>query len=188
VDRSLENLEVESIDLLQLHCPPTEVYYRPEVFDALDDMVARNRIRHYGVSVEKVEEALKAIEYPGVETVQRVRSGDVRVAPAAGPRPRGVGEERRPGRSGQTDERQRDVEGGLVPQALAACRLRRGPCCRTKWVGQRKGSAPQPMREADSSSTRIGNSCDEAATVGDGTDEHPGKSHPSTDGPARRSR
>jgi len=70
VDRSLENLEVESLDLLQLHCPPTEVYYRPEVFDALDDMVARARIRHYGVSVEKVEEALKAIEYPSVETVQ----------------------------------------------------------------------------------------------------------------------
>ena len=70
VDRSLENLDMEAIDLLQLHCPPTSVYYRPETFDALDDMVARTKIRHYGVSVEKVEEALKAIEYPGVETVQ----------------------------------------------------------------------------------------------------------------------
>jgi len=70
VDRSLKNLETESLDLVQLHCPPTEVYYRPEVFQALDDMVKTGKIRHYGVSVEKVEEALKAIEYPGVESVQ----------------------------------------------------------------------------------------------------------------------
>jgi aryl-alcohol dehydrogenase-like predicted oxidoreductase len=55
---------------VQLHCPPTEVYYRPEVFDALDALVATGRIRFYGVSVEKVEEALKAIEYPGVSSVQ----------------------------------------------------------------------------------------------------------------------
>jgi aryl-alcohol dehydrogenase-like predicted oxidoreductase len=70
VDRSLQNLDTEAIDLLQLHCPPTEVYYRPEVFGVLDDLVAAGKVRHYGVSVEKVEEALKAIEYPGVETVQ----------------------------------------------------------------------------------------------------------------------
>ncbi|MDH3248779.1 MAG: aldo/keto reductase [Acidimicrobiia bacterium] len=70
VDRSLENLETDSIDLLQLHCPPTEVYYRPELFGGLDELVAKGKVRHYGVSVEKVEEALKAIEYPGVETVQ----------------------------------------------------------------------------------------------------------------------
>lgn len=70
VDRSLVNLEVEALDLVQLHCPPTEVYYRPELFDALDDMVSRGKILHYGVSVEKVEEGLKAIEYAGVETVQ----------------------------------------------------------------------------------------------------------------------
>jgi len=70
VDRSLDNLDREALDLLQLHCPPTEVYYRPEVFDVLDDLKAQGKIRHYGVSVEKVEEALKAIEYPGVETVQ----------------------------------------------------------------------------------------------------------------------
>ena len=70
VDRSLRNLEVERIDLLQLHCPPTEVYYRPEVFAALDGLVAAGKIRFYGVSVEKVEEALKAIEYPGVQSVQ----------------------------------------------------------------------------------------------------------------------
>lgn len=70
IDRSLQNLSVETIDLVQLHCPPTEVYYRPEVFEALDDLVAAGKIRHYGVSVEKVEEALKAIEFPGVQSVQ----------------------------------------------------------------------------------------------------------------------
>jgi len=70
VERSLKNLETEALDLLQLHCPPTEVYYMPEVFDILDDLVRAGKICHYGVSVEKVEEALKAIEYPGVKTVQ----------------------------------------------------------------------------------------------------------------------
>ena len=70
IDRSLVNLETDSLDLLQLHCPPTDVYYRPEMFAALDDMKARGKIKHYGVSVERVEEAMKAIEYPGVETVQ----------------------------------------------------------------------------------------------------------------------
>jgi len=70
VDRSLANLAVERIDLLQLHCPPTEVYYRPEVFSVLDDLVAAGKIAFYGVSVEKVEEALKAIEYPNVQSVQ----------------------------------------------------------------------------------------------------------------------
>jgi aryl-alcohol dehydrogenase-like predicted oxidoreductase len=70
LERSLGNLETDAIDLLQLHCPPTEVYYRPEVFQWLDDMVRVGKIRHYGVSVEKVEEALKAIEYPGVQSVQ----------------------------------------------------------------------------------------------------------------------
>jgi aryl-alcohol dehydrogenase-like predicted oxidoreductase len=70
VERSLKNLGVDSIDLLQLHCPPTEVYYRPETFGVLDDLVQAGKLRHYGVSVEKVEEALKAIEYPNVQTVQ----------------------------------------------------------------------------------------------------------------------
>jgi aryl-alcohol dehydrogenase-like predicted oxidoreductase len=70
VDRSRENLGVATLDLVQLHCPPTEVYYRPEVFAALDDLVAAGKVRSYGVSVEKVEEALKAIEYPGVVSVQ----------------------------------------------------------------------------------------------------------------------
>lgn len=70
VERSLINLSTEAIDLLQLHCPPTEVYYRPEVFHWLDDLVQAGKIRHYGVSVEKVEEGLKAIEYPEVQSVQ----------------------------------------------------------------------------------------------------------------------
>lgn len=70
VERSLKNLEVEALDLLQLHCPPTQVYYMPEVFDALDGFVKDGKLRFYGVSVEKVEEALKAIEYPNVQTVQ----------------------------------------------------------------------------------------------------------------------
>ena len=70
VDRSLANLETERLDLLQLHCPPTDVYYRPDVFGALDDLVTAGKILHYGVSVERVEEALKAIEYPNVQSVQ----------------------------------------------------------------------------------------------------------------------
>ena len=70
IERSLRNLEVDALDLLQLHCPPTEVYYRPGLFAGLDDLVRQGKIRHYGVSVEQVEQALKAIEYPGVKTVQ----------------------------------------------------------------------------------------------------------------------
>ena len=70
IDRSLKNLEVDALDLVQLHCPPTDVYYRPEVFGVLDDLVAAGKIRYYGVSVEKVEEAIKAIEYPNVASVQ----------------------------------------------------------------------------------------------------------------------
>jgi aryl-alcohol dehydrogenase-like predicted oxidoreductase len=70
VERSLKNLNVEALDLLQLHCPPTEVYYMPETFDALDDLMKAGKLRYYGVSVEKVEEALKAMEYPNVQTVQ----------------------------------------------------------------------------------------------------------------------
>jgi aryl-alcohol dehydrogenase-like predicted oxidoreductase len=70
VERSLKNLETDALDLLQLHCPPTPAYYTPEVFSVLDDLVKAGKLRHYGVSVEKVEEALKAIEYPGVQSVQ----------------------------------------------------------------------------------------------------------------------
>jgi len=70
VERSLRNLETEAIDLLQLHCPPTPVYYMPEVFGALDDLVRAGKLRHYGVSVEKVEEGIKAMDFPGVQSVQ----------------------------------------------------------------------------------------------------------------------
>ena len=69
-DRSRENLGVDTLELVQLHCPPTDLYYRPEVFEDLEAMVAEERIAAYGVSVERVEEGLKALEYPGVATVQ----------------------------------------------------------------------------------------------------------------------
>lgn len=68
--RSRENLGVEAVDLVQLHCPEWEAYYTPSVFDACDRLVDDGLAGAYGVSVEKVEEALKAIEYPGVSTVQ----------------------------------------------------------------------------------------------------------------------
>ncbi len=70
VERSLTNLDVEALDLLQLHCPPTEAYWQDETFEALDRLVEAGKVKHYGVSVEKVEEARRALEYPGVETVQ----------------------------------------------------------------------------------------------------------------------
>jgi aryl-alcohol dehydrogenase-like predicted oxidoreductase len=68
--RSRENLDTETLDLVQLHCPPFEVYYTPELFSACDELVEEGVMRHYGVSVEKVEQALKAMEYPGVASVQ----------------------------------------------------------------------------------------------------------------------
>ena len=70
VDRSRDNLQMECLDLIQLHCPPPAVYYRPDVFEIMDDLVDQGKIKGYGVSVEKVEEALKAIEFPGVQSVQ----------------------------------------------------------------------------------------------------------------------
>src|ERR1700678_1835288 len=70
IEDSLRNLGADCLDLVQLHCPPTDVYYRPEVFDAMDRFVKAGKIRYYGVSVERVEEALKALEYPNVQTVQ----------------------------------------------------------------------------------------------------------------------
>lgn len=70
IDRSLKNLDIDSLDLVQLHCPPTDVYYRQEMFEGLEEIRKAGKIKHYGVSVEKVEEALKAIEYPGVVSVQ----------------------------------------------------------------------------------------------------------------------
>jgi aryl-alcohol dehydrogenase-like predicted oxidoreductase len=70
VDRSLKNLETEAIDLLQLHCPHPKVYDMPEVFGILDDLVTAGKIRYYGVSVETVEEAHRALRHPRVQTVQ----------------------------------------------------------------------------------------------------------------------
>jgi len=70
VEDSLKNLATDCLDLVQLHCPPTDVYYQPEVFGALDRLVDAGKLRYYGVSVERVEEALKAIEFPHVQTVQ----------------------------------------------------------------------------------------------------------------------
>jgi aryl-alcohol dehydrogenase-like predicted oxidoreductase len=70
VERSLRNLQTEALDLLQLHCPPSQVYAMPEVFDALDDLVRQGKLRFYGVSVERVDEALTAITYPNVQSVQ----------------------------------------------------------------------------------------------------------------------
>jgi aryl-alcohol dehydrogenase-like predicted oxidoreductase len=70
IEESLKNLATDCLDLVQLHCPPTGVYYHPEIFGTLDRLAQAGKIRHYGVSVERVEEALKAIEYPNVKTVQ----------------------------------------------------------------------------------------------------------------------
>jgi aryl-alcohol dehydrogenase-like predicted oxidoreductase len=70
VDRSLKNLEMETVDLLQLHCPHPKVLDTPEVFGILDDMVQAGKIRYYGISVEAVDEALRGMDHPGVQTVQ----------------------------------------------------------------------------------------------------------------------
>lgn len=70
VERSLDNLGVEALDLLQLHCPPTETYHQDSTFEALDRLQDAGKIRNYGVSVEKVEEARIALSYPNVKTVQ----------------------------------------------------------------------------------------------------------------------
>jgi len=70
IDNSLRNLSTDTLDLVQLHCPPTALYDRPEVFGILDDLVKAGKVRYYGVSVEKVEEALRALEFPNVQTVQ----------------------------------------------------------------------------------------------------------------------
>ena len=70
IERSLQNLGVDSLELVQLHCPPTDAYYQPEIFDAMDGLVKSGKVQHYGVSVERVEEGLKAMDFPGVESVQ----------------------------------------------------------------------------------------------------------------------
>jgi len=72
VEDSLRNTQLDTLDLVQLHCPPTEVYYRPEIFELFDRLREEGKIRHLGVSVEKVEEGLKAIEFPNVATIQLI--------------------------------------------------------------------------------------------------------------------
>jgi aryl-alcohol dehydrogenase-like predicted oxidoreductase len=66
----LKNLGVEALDLVQLHCPPTQVYYMPEGFGILGDLTQAGKLRYCGVSVEKVEEALKVIAFPNGQSVQ----------------------------------------------------------------------------------------------------------------------
>lgn len=70
VERSLRNLGTETIDLLQLHCPPNSVYYNPDIFASLERLAEEGKIRHYGVSVETVEQGLKAMDYPNLQSVQ----------------------------------------------------------------------------------------------------------------------
>jgi aryl-alcohol dehydrogenase-like predicted oxidoreductase len=72
VEDSLRNLQLDTLDLVQLHCPPTEVYYRPEVFELFDRLREAGKVQHLGVSIEKVEEGLKALEFPNVATVQLI--------------------------------------------------------------------------------------------------------------------
>lgn len=72
VERCLRNLDASALDLLQLHCPPTDVFYMPEVFGVCDDLVKAGKVRYYGVSVERSEEGLKALEYPQVQSLQVV--------------------------------------------------------------------------------------------------------------------
>ena len=70
VERSLENLETDALDLLQLHCPPTGLYERADVFEILEALVEAGKLRHYGVSVETVDEAMAAMRYPNVQSIQ----------------------------------------------------------------------------------------------------------------------
>jgi aryl-alcohol dehydrogenase-like predicted oxidoreductase len=72
IDESRRNLDTDCLDLVQLHCPPTDAYYHPELFGILDDLVKAGKIRYYGVSVVRVEEALKALDFPNVQTVQMI--------------------------------------------------------------------------------------------------------------------
>jgi aryl-alcohol dehydrogenase-like predicted oxidoreductase len=72
VERCLKNLGVSALDLLQIHCPPTDVFYMPEVFGVLDDLLRAGKVRHYGASVERIEEGLKALEYPQLQSLQIV--------------------------------------------------------------------------------------------------------------------
>ena len=122
IEDSLRNLATDCLDLVQLHCPPTDVYYRPEVFGALDRLMEAGKIRYYGVSVERVEEALKAIEYPNVQTVQIIFNC-FRQRPARAVFRRG--QARRGRHSGARSAGERDAHGQA--DARIAIRRRRPP-------------------------------------------------------------
>ena len=89
IERSLANLETDALDLLQLHCPPSQLYRQPEVFGILDDLVTAGTLRYYGVSVETVDEALAAMRHPGIQSIQiifnmfRLKPAEVVLAEAA---------------------------------------------------------------------------------------------------------
>ena len=70
IDRSLQNLEMDALDLLQLHCPPSALYRQADVFGILDDLVSAGKLRYYGVSVQTTDEAIDAMQYPGVQSIQ----------------------------------------------------------------------------------------------------------------------
>ena len=70
IDRSLKNLKVECIDLLQLHCPPTKTYFKKQTYDMLDEIVAKGKIANYGISVETVAQAQEAIKNPNIKSIQ----------------------------------------------------------------------------------------------------------------------
>ena len=70
IDRSLINLEIDCIDLLQLHCPPSEICPKKETYEMMDEIVKKGKIANYGVSVEKISEAMDAIQFPNVKSIQ----------------------------------------------------------------------------------------------------------------------
>src|SRR5690606_12599880 len=70
IEDSLKNMQLECLDLVQLHCPPNDVFYRPEIFEEFNLLKKEGKILNLGVSVEKVEQAIKAMEYDNVATVQ----------------------------------------------------------------------------------------------------------------------
>ncbi len=160
VDRSLKNLAVDTIDLLQIHCPPTDAYYHPEVFELFDDLVKAGKIRFYGVSVERVEEALKAIDYPGVQSVQTglqhlppaaARSVPGRGAPAQG-RCAGAAAAVVGDAGGQDDEARASspptITAATTARASSGTRARRSRASRSRrgWPRSRTCARSSPRR------------------------------------------
>ena len=149
VDRSLQNLDTEAVDLLQLHCPPSEVIQRDEVFGILDDLVTAGKLRYYGVSVETVDEALAAMRHPHVRTIQIIFNM-FRMKPAARVLPEAAAARCRRPRARAARERPADREDAsptrCLPPTIIACstararrstRERRCPACRMKQGSRR---------------------------------------------------